>query len=130
MIWKWIVTALFKPLLEAYKTKKQAENDYNRLAAEVTLKQIDRDIEARRGIKEIRLATAGFWEMRVLTAFIAAPFAVHAAAVGLDTTFGFGWAIASYPAPFDEWQGAILLSFFGLQGSVIIARAWAFGRRK
>jgi hypothetical protein len=119
-MWK-IVTlitgSLFGQLRQAYEAKLRAENETERLVADVAIKDIERQIEDRRAAKEIRLATAGFWEMRLLTFVIAAPFALHAAAVGLDTTFRFGWAIPAYPPPFVDWEGAVLLSFFGLQAA-------------
>lgn len=65
--------------------------------------------------KEIRLATASFWEMRLITFLIAACFVSHLILVTLDTNFAFGWRIAKFPSPFDEWEGLILLSFFGVQ---------------
>ena len=83
--------------------------------AELALKQIDAEIEARKNATVIRVATAGFWEMRFITFCIAGIFTLHLVAVGLDTVFGFGWGIAKFPAPFDEWEGVILLSFFGVQ---------------
>lgn len=101
------------------EAKLKAQNDHERLVCDMQIKTLEAELEARRGAKEIRLATAGFWEMRLITFLIAAPFTLHAAAVGLDTTFGFGWGIAAYPKPFDEWEGRILLSFFGLQGATI-----------
>lgn len=63
---------------------------------------------------QVRLATAGFWEMRLITFLIAVPFVFHLWTVWLDTQFQFGWKIAAFPSPFNEWQGAILLSFFGI----------------
>lgn len=84
-------------------------------ASEIALKSIDAEIDARKGAREIRLATAAFWEMRLITFIIASIFTLHLVLVGLDTCFGFGWRIAKFPAPFDEWQGIILLSFFGVQ---------------
>lgn len=63
---------------------------------------------------QVRLATAGFWEMRLITFLIAIPFVFHLWTVWLDTQFRFGWQIPAFPPPFNEWQGAILLSFFGV----------------
>jgi hypothetical protein len=80
---------------------------------------------ARQDAKEIRLATAGFWEMRVITVLIAAPFVVHLWLVGIDTNWPQPWDVAKWPAPFDEWEGAILLSFFGVAGAVGVGRAVA-----
>jgi hypothetical protein len=53
--------------------------------------------------------------MRLITAVIAGCFALHLVLVTLDTCFALGWRIAKFPAPFDEWEGTILLSFFGVQ---------------
>lgn len=81
-----------------------------------------RDI--RQASKEIRLATAGFWEMRVMTFLIAFPFVVHVNLVGLDTNFLSGTLrVPKFPAPFDEWEGAILLSFFGVAAGVGLGKA-------
>lgn len=80
---------------------------------------------------DVRKATAGFIEMRVLTVIIAAPFVEHLLAVWVDTRWGWYqrggvfehcWfeagrevcGVPALPSPFDEWQAAILLSFFGI----------------
>lgn len=81
--------------------------------------------QIRENVQAIRMATAGYWEMRVMTFLIAAPFAVHLWAVTLDTVFGFGWRIAKFPPPFDQWEGAILLSFFGVSAAVSSVKAIA-----
>jgi hypothetical protein len=65
-------------------------------------------------ILQVRLATVGFWEMRLITFLIAVPFVFHLWTVWLDTQFRFGWQVTAFPSPFNEWQGAILLSFFGI----------------
>lgn len=89
---------------------------------------------ARQAAKEIRLATAGFWEMRLMTFLIAAPFVTHLWLVGIDTMWPQPWNVEKWPAPFDEWEGAILLSFFGVSvvgtGIKAVAGAIAYGRRQ
>ena len=118
MIWTFLANLIggpiIKGLLDGYKAKLDAANTADRIAADLAIKDIEAGIEASKRAKEIRLATAGFWEMRVLTFAIAFPFVSHLWAVWLDTQFGFGWKIAAFPDPFHEWQGAILLSFFGI----------------
>jgi len=127
-----IIGQIAKPFVKAYEIKSKAKNDHERLAADITIKQLEADMNSRNGAKEIRLATAAYPEMRFLTFITALPFTIHAGAVGLDTTFKLGWAIAAYPKPFDAWEGRILLSFFGLQAGVIgvKALAWAWAKRK
>ncbi len=105
----------------AYKTKLTAANDAERIAAEVEIKRLETGLALAQQAKEIRLATAGFWEMRLLTAIIAGCFTLHLVAVTLDTVFKLGWKIFAYPPPFDQWEGAILLSFFGIYAGTKIA---------
>jgi hypothetical protein len=128
-----LIGALSGPLLDAYRAKLANDADVDKLVAAERHRLIDAEIEAQRSAKEIRLATAGFIEMRVLTVAIALPFLIHVWAVGLDTTFGFGWRIAKFPPPFDEWEGAILLSFFGVSvlglGAKALAGAIAYRRK-
>lgn len=128
----WLTGSLLGRLTEAYKAKLAASNETERLVADVAIKDIERQMADRNAAKEIRLATAGFWEMRALTAMIAGCAAMHFALVTLDTCFDFAWSVAAYPKPFDEWEGAILLSFFGVQaiGQGVSAIASAIRGRK
>ena len=129
----WITGDLVGQLTKAYEAKLTADTDSKKLAAEIAIKNIESDIDARRAAKEIRLQTSNFWEMRLITFLIAGCFTLHLLAVTLDTVFGLGLGIAAFPKPFDEWQGAILLSFFGVYAGVntvnVIASA-IIGRRK
>lgn len=132
-LWRWLTGGGLGGLVDAYAAKKDSEIERDRLQADVLKARIEAEIEGRRNATEIRKGTAGFWEMRLISFVIAAPFALHAGAVGLDTTFRFGWGIPAYPPPFDEWEGAILLSFFGVyglsRGTAAIAAAM-LGRRR
>ena len=105
---------ILKGLLQGYRAKLEAANTSDRMAADLAMREIEAGIEARNRAHELRLATSGFWEMRLLTFAIAFPFVIHLWAVWLDTQFQFGWKIAKFPEPMNEWQGAILLSFFGI----------------
>ena len=129
---RWITGDLVGQLTKAYEAKLKAGNETERLVAETAIKDIERQIADRTAAKDIRLATAGFWEMRLITGIIGGCFAFHLMLVTLDTCFGFSWAVAAFPKPFDEWQGTILLSFFGVQvvGQGITAIAGAIRGRK
>lgn len=129
---RWITGDLVGQLTHAYEVKKRADTDEKKLVADAAIKSIEARMAAKAEATGIRKATAGFIEMRLMTFLIAFPFALHSAAVGIDTTFGLGWGVAAYPPPFDEWEGRILLSFFGVQvaGQGINAIAAAIrGRR-
>ncbi len=129
---RWLTGDLMGALTRAYEMKLKAENDQQRLVADAAIADISRQIDAARNAKEIRLASVGFWEMRLITAVIAGCFALHLLLVTLDTCFALGWRIAKFPAPFDEWEGMILLSFFGIQavGGGLNAIAAAIRGRK
>ena len=53
---------------------------------------------ARAAAKDIRLATAGYWEMRLLTFLIALPFLVHLWLVAWDTYWPQPWNVEKLPA--------------------------------
>jgi hypothetical protein len=131
LIAKLFAGPLIGALSKAYEAKLAADNDESRMVADVAIEDIKRQIADRDAAKEIRLATATFWEMRLVTAMVAGCFALHLLLVTLDTCFSLGWRIAAFPKPFDEWQGTILLSFFGVQavGKGINAIASAIRRR-
>lgn len=129
---RWLTGDLVGQLTKAYQARLDAQNDEQKLVAGLVAKDIEARIEAKRQATEIRLATAGFWEMRLVTFTIAGCFSLHLLLVTLDTCFRLGWRIPAYPAPFDDWQGAILLSFFGVQvvGQSVSAIASAIRGRK
>lgn len=129
---RWITGDLVGQLTRAYEVRLNAQNETDRLVADALAKDVEAKLEARRLAAQIRLETAGFWEMRLLTFLIAGCFAFHLLLVTIDTCFRLGWRIPAFPPPFDEWQGAILLSFFGVQvaGLGITAIAGAIRGRK
>lgn len=128
----WITGSLVGQLTKAYEARLKANNETERLIADTAIKDIERQMADRTAAKEIRLQTSGFWEMRLVTFIIAGCFSLHLLLVTLDTCFLFGWGIPAFPKPFNEWQGTILLSFFGVQvvGQGITAIAGAIRGRK
>lgn len=103
----WLTGSGLNVLKDIWFKYKDSALESERLEAEWAKARLD-------AILQVRLATAGFWEMRLITFLIAVPFVFHLWTVWLDTQFRFGWQVAAFPSPFNEWQGAILLSFFGI----------------
>lgn len=118
---RWITGDLVGSLMRAYEIQKNAQTEEQKQVASVLVADIQRQMADRSAAKEIRLATAGFWEMRVITTLIALPFVLHLWLVALDTCFKLGWRISAFPVPFNEWEGTILLSFFGVQVTLSLA---------
>jgi len=112
---RWLTGDLVGQLTKAYEARLNAANAEKRLVTDATIKQLEAQMAAKAQATEIRLATAGFWEIRLITAVIAGCFALHLLLVTLDTCFALGWGVAKFPPPFDQWEGTILLSFFGVQ---------------
>lgn len=131
-ILRWITGDLVGQLTKAYEAKVKAASETERLIADTAIADIRRQMADRTAAKEIRLATAGFWEMRLISFVIAGCATLHYALVTIDTCFRFTWSVPAFPKPYDEWQGTILLSFFGVQvvGQGITAIAGAIRGRK
>jgi hypothetical protein len=137
----WLLTLLTGPAVDKVlghlerKAENETEREKVRTMAQlqvIKLTLADRQ-DQRRSLNEVRLATAGFWEMRLLTFLIAMPFVWHVWSVWLDTQFKLGWRIDKFPEPFDQWEGTIILSFFGAAvvstGLKSIAGAVAINKR-
>jgi hypothetical protein len=118
----WILTSSSSDFLKSIMAGLTTTGDAN---AQIAVEQIRAEIAQRQIARDIRLATSGFPEMRLITFVIASCFTTHLVAVSLDTTFKLGMSIPAYPAPFDQWEGVILLSFFGVQASVVAIRSIA-----
>lgn len=128
----WLTGDVIGRLTDAYIKSKDSAVESERIKADIIKKEIDAVIEARAAALQVRLSTSGFWEMRLITFLIAGCFTLHLVAVTLDTVFAFGLKIAAYPKPFDEWEGTILLSFFGIYtvSSGVKSIAGAIGSRR
>ncbi len=123
---KWFLGGGFSFLTDIYNKGKDSQVESERTNAVWAGQQLA-------AMSANRAATSGFTEMRVLTFLIALPFVVHLNLVGLDTMFGWTWnglPVKKFPKPFDEWEGAILLSFFGLTAGVIGVKAIANAFRR
>lgn len=127
-----LLGSLAGPMLNAYKLKLSAEGDTNKLVAEERHRLLELEADSQRGAREIRKATAGYWEMRLLTFLFAAPFVIHLWLVAMDTCFRLGWRIAKFPEPFATTENTIVLSFFGITvaGAGLRALAGAIAYRK
>ena len=124
----WFTGGGFNVLADMYNKYKDSADAKERRQADWAKAQLD-------AMSANRNQTSGFWEMRLLTFIIGGCFTLHLLAVTIDTIFAIGWKIAKYPAPFDQYEGSILLSFFGLMAGVTTVSAVArtltsiFGRK-
>ena len=114
----WLVrfltgSGLVGQIADAYAKAKDTQVERERLAYEA---------EARRLEGMLRVRQAGGRLFDIVAVLIAAPFVIHLWAVGLDTVLtSVQWGIPAFPPPFDEWEGRVLLSFFGLTATARVA---------
>jgi hypothetical protein len=120
MLWNLaasLLTGGFGKFADTYRDVRIAaltnETATNTVVQNLELSRLKNEDAARQSAKEIRLATADFWEMRLAVALVAIPTALHYAAIVFDSIYNLGWNVQPLPAPFDEWGGIILLSPFG-----------------
>lgn len=116
---------LAEQLRLAYQARLQASNEADRLDVDLRIKVLEADLQAQANAKEVRLATAGFWEMRLLVAIAGYPAAIHFGAVCFASMMERPFIVHALPSPMDEWQGAIILSLFGLSAAGLAARVLA-----
>lgn len=131
-------------LNQAHRDKLTAANDSERIDADRRIRMGDQQVAILQEATKVRLATASYPEQRLL-AFLAGGCAVfHWVAIAVGTTivaphavngvFRGPWFLAwlewtlripPFPPPFDDYEGAIILSFFGLVGAVSVGKSIA-----
>lgn len=121
-------------LQEAYHDYLNAQNDEEKRIHEERIEVLKGQLTVAQNATSVRLATAGFWEMRFLAFLTGITAVAHYALIGVGTTFAapLGWHfldwtlhIPPFPAPFDDYEGLIILSFFGLVGVTNAAKSIA-----
>lgn len=107
----------FGDFMQTYKDIKVAEMkqsaDKVKVVKELELARFEKEEQARQTAKDIRLATKDHWEIRFAIGIVVIPTSLHYAFTVLDSIYHFGWEVAPLPAPMDEWQATIILSYFG-----------------
>lgn len=105
----WVLRFLTSGVLDKlldYYTQRADRN------AQVAQELIKAEIETRKAQKEIIVNESGWAVSRWMRPFVFYPLALHLNLVIFDSIFGFDWSIDRLPSPMDQWQGAIILSFF------------------
>lgn len=122
----WFVGGGFSFLTDIYNKTKDSKVAEDQIQATWAAQQLA-------AMAANRAATSGYWEMRLLTFCIGGIFTLHLILVGIDTMFGWTWngqRVPAWPKPMNEWEGAVILSFFGLTAGVIGIKAIAGAFRR
>lgn len=123
----WLTAGTLDKVLNFFAAREQAKID---AMTNEQQRAYEERLQVNKHAKEVRLATSGHWEMRLLTVAIALPFVIHLWLIAIDTFWPQPWSVARFPAPFDDTGHSILLSFFGLVGARAIAGGIAMLGRK
>lgn len=116
LITKLIGGGIADKLLRAYEAKLSAQNDAERLFAESQIRALEI-------AQANRLATSDNIGVRWAIGIVALGLSVHLALVAFVSAFPhWGWTIHALPYPMNEWQGHIILGFFGLSAVRAIFR--------
>lgn len=89
------------------------------------LARLEADKKEAEQAKQIRIATKDFWEMRLAVGIVGISTSLHYGFTVIDHIYNFGWDIKPLPAPMDEWQQTIILSYFGYSATKTIAKTVA-----
>jgi hypothetical protein len=107
-----VVQGIVGPLFGYLGKKQEVQLDGFRNATGVDLDAYKAALDAQIETSRIRAAANAWIGARIITMVAGLPAAVHFGAVMLDSTFRFGWGIPKVPAPYDQYEWAIVQSFF------------------
>jgi hypothetical protein len=125
-MWQWLASLLTGPIVNgaiaAYKAKLEATNSQDRMAADLAVKEIEAEIEARKQASTIILAEQGRWYTAMIRPLLATPVIIYFWKVivwdkvlGLGTTDPITGMIA-------DWTGMIITAYVGGRSIEKVAR--------
>ncbi len=128
-MWSWITSLIGGPviagLINAYKAKLDASNTRDRIAADLAVKEIEAEIEARKQSSAIIIAEQGRWYTAIIRPLLAAPVIIYLWKVivwdkvlHLGTTDPITGMIA-------DWAGMIVTAYVGGRSIEKVARIFA-----
>lgn len=113
---------LASELSKAFQARQNAQTEQARIAADERIAQLQ-------AIQATRSASAGRWSVEI-PCFIAG-FAAsgHFALVAFASSpwAPVGFVVHKLPAPMDQYQGSIILSFFGISAVSVLGKAAVSG---
>lgn len=125
-MWTWLASLIGGPvingLINAYKTKLDAANTQDRIAADLAAKEIEAEIEAHKQASAIIIAEQGRWYTAIIRPLLALPIIIYLWKVivwdkvlGLGTTDPITGMIA-------DWTGMIITAYVGGRSIEKVAR--------
>lgn len=130
----WIAPGGFDKLANGvltYLTKKtDAQLDGFKAGSQADTERMKALLDAHVEMSRLKAERNTWWGAKLIVLVAGLPCAVHFAAIMLDSTFRFNWGIAKVPAPYDQYEWAIVQSFFlVLPAMPLVSAAAAWMRR-
>jgi hypothetical protein len=125
-MWTWLASLIGGPvingLINAYKTKLDAANTQDRIAADLAAKEIEADIEARKHASAIIIAEQGRWYTAIIRPLLALPVIIYFWKVIVwDKVLGLG-STDPITGMIADWTGMILTAYVGGRSIEKVAR--------
>jgi len=109
-------------LIEAYKSKLQASNDRDRIAADLAAREIEAEIEARKQASAIIIAEQGRWYTAIIRPLLALPIIIYFWKVIVwDKVLGLG-STDPITGMVADWAGVIVTAYVGGRSIEKVAR--------
>ena len=128
-MWTWLASLVGGPivtgLINAYKTKLDAANTHDRIAADLAAKEIEAEIEARKQASAIIVAEQGRWYTAVIRPLLALPIIIYFwKCLVWDKVLGLG-STDPITGMIADWSGMIITAYVGGRSIEKVARTFA-----
>ncbi|SRR6266545_4780288 len=123
---QWLASFLTAPLiqgaLDAYKARLAATNTQDRIAADLAVKEIEAEIEARKQASALVIAEQGRWYTAIIRPLLALPVAIFLWKVIVwDKVLGLG-STDEITGMAADWCGWIVTAYVGGRSIEKVAR--------
>lgn len=128
-MWSWLASLLGGPvvngLINFYKAKLAATNTQDRIAADLAVKEIEAEIEARKQASAIVIAEQGRWYTAIIRPLLAFPIIIYFWKVIVwDKVLGLG-STDPITGMIADWSGMIITAYVGGRSIEKVARIFA-----
>jgi hypothetical protein len=125
-VWTWLASLLGGPvingLITAYKAKLESANTQDRVAADLAVKEIEAEIEARKQASAIIIAEQGRWYTAMIRPLLALPIVIYFWKVIVwDKVLGWG-VTDPITGMIADWAGVIITAYVGGRSVEKVAR--------
>jgi hypothetical protein len=125
-VWTWLASLLGGPvingLITAYTAKLESANTQDRVAADLAVKEIEAEIEARKPASAIIIAEQGRWYTAMIRPLLALPIVIYFWKVIVwDKVLGWG-VTDPITGMIADWAGVIITAYVGGRSVEKVAR--------